>query len=111
MIGITSSGTARTLVKPFRKTTKTFRAPHRRAEVAQSKAVSPAPRTITLPRRDGSSWLFLQAHIPGLLPFATTGRKFFEVKKPIFDVKFAKIDIFFGSGNPIPKKIALYPAS
>jgi len=54
-ITITSSETARMLVKPFRKTTKTFLAPHRRAEVAQSKAVSPAPRMITLPRRDGSS--------------------------------------------------------
>ncbi|CAG0921809.1 unnamed protein product [Notodromas monacha] len=45
----TSSGTARMLVKPLRKTTKTLLAPHRRAEVAQSKAVSPAPRTMTLP--------------------------------------------------------------
>jgi len=89
---------------------KTFLAPHRRAEVAQSKAVSPAPRTITLPRRDGSSWLFLQAHIPGLLPFATMGKKLFEVKKPISGVRFSKIEMLFGSGNPIPKKIALYPA-
>lgn len=46
---LTSSGTARMLVKPLRKTTNTFLAPHLRADVAQSKAVSPAPRTTTLP--------------------------------------------------------------
>ena len=39
-----SSGTARMLTNPFLKTTKTRFAPHLRAEVAQSKAVSPAPR-------------------------------------------------------------------
>ena len=44
-----SSGTARIFVKPLRKATKTRRAPHRNAEVQQSNAVSPAPRTMTLP--------------------------------------------------------------
>ena len=58
-----SSGTALMLMKPFLKTTKTLLAPHLRAEVAQSKAVSPAPRTITVPCSSGS-W-DLQAHIPG----------------------------------------------
>lgn len=53
MLCNTSSGTARMLEKPFRKTTNTLVAPHLSAEVAQSKAVSPAPRTITLPWRDG----------------------------------------------------------
>ena len=38
-------------------------------DVAQSKAVSPAPRTMTVPKISGS-WL-LQAHIPGLLALAT----------------------------------------
>ena len=58
----TSSGTALMLVKPFRKTTNTLRAPQRRAEVAQSNAVSPAPKTMTLPWREGST--VLQLHIP-----------------------------------------------
>ena len=62
-VNITSSGTARMLVKPFLKTTKTFLAPHLKAEVAQSKAVSPAPSTITLPC-SGGSWA-LHARIPG----------------------------------------------
>ena len=59
---LTSSGTALMLVKPLRKTTNTRRAPQRRAEVAQSNAVSPAPRTIALPWRSGR--VLLQAHIP-----------------------------------------------
>jgi len=46
---LTSSGTARILVKPLRNTTNTFLAPQRSAEVAQSNAVSPAPSTTTLP--------------------------------------------------------------
>jgi hypothetical protein len=46
---LTSSGTARIFLKPLRNTTNTFFAPHRRAEVAQSNAVSPAPSTTTLP--------------------------------------------------------------
>lgn len=50
----TSSGTARMLVNPLRNTTKTFRAPHLSADVAQSNAVSPAPRTTTLPNKLGS---------------------------------------------------------
>lgn len=58
-----SSGTALMFVNPFRKMTKTRRAPHRMADVAQSKAVSPAPRTTTLPYNCGNS--DLQAHIPG----------------------------------------------
>ncbi|QQP51182.1 Dihydropyrimidine dehydrogenase [Caligus rogercresseyi] len=47
-------GTARIFENPFRKTTKTLFAPHRIAEVAQSKAVSPAPRTMTSPYNSGS---------------------------------------------------------
>ena len=50
----TSSGTALMLVKPFLKQTKTLLAPHRSADVAQSNAVSPAPKTITTPLRFGS---------------------------------------------------------
>jgi hypothetical protein len=38
------------LVNPFLNTTNTLLAPHLNAEVAQSKAVSPAPSTITLPK-------------------------------------------------------------
>lgn len=49
----TSSGTALMLVKPFLKQTKTLLAPHRSADVAQSNAVSPAPKTITTPLRLG----------------------------------------------------------
>lgn len=60
--GLTSSGTARMFVKPFLNTTNTRFAPHRRADVAQSKAVSPAPRTRTTPLTEGSC--ALQAHIP-----------------------------------------------
>ena len=37
------------LVNPLRNMTYTFSAPHLKADVAQSKAVSPAPNTITLP--------------------------------------------------------------
>ena len=45
-----SSGTALMPWNPFRNTTKTRLAPHLSAEVAQSNAVSPAPRTITVPK-------------------------------------------------------------
>ena len=38
-------------------------APQRSADVAQSKAVSPAPSTMTDPEREGRT--DLQAHIPG----------------------------------------------
>ena len=98
---LTSSGTALMLVKPFLKTTNTFFAPHRRADVAQSKAVSPAPSTIAVPRSLGrgvclhehipagtvklycevvtlSSLSFLSP-LPGLLAAATTGKKSLEV--------------------------------
>ena len=50
------------LVNPFRNTTNTFLAPQRSADVAQSKAVSPAPNTIQVPCISGS--VFLQEHIP-----------------------------------------------
>uniref|UniRef100_A0A6B0UR70 Uncharacterized protein n=1 Tax=Ixodes ricinus TaxID=34613 RepID=A0A6B0UR70_IXORI len=72
-----SSGTARMFVKPFRKTTKTRLAPHLSADVAQSNAVSPAPRTITLPKSDGR--VCLQPHIPGLLALDTSGRNVLDV--------------------------------
>ena len=98
---LTSSGTALMLVKPFLKTTNTFFAPHRRADVAQSKAVSPAPSTIAVPRSLGRG-VCLHEHIPagtvklycevvtlsslsslpplpGLLVAATTGKKSLEV--------------------------------
>ena len=61
----TSSGTARIFELPLRNTTNTLRAPHLRADVAQSNAVSPAPRTITLPYNVGRvAPLDLQPHIP-----------------------------------------------
>ena len=50
------------LVNPFLKITNTLRAPHRRAEVQQSKAVSPHPRTMTFPNSSGN--FDLQEHIP-----------------------------------------------
>ena len=59
---VTSSGTALMLVKPLRKTTNTRLAPHLKAEVQQSKAVSPAPSTMTLPDNCGN--FALQPHIP-----------------------------------------------
>lgn len=59
----TSSGTALMLVKPFLKHTNTRLAPQRRAEVAQSKAVSPAPKTITTPLNSGREER--QRHMPG----------------------------------------------
>ena len=49
------------LVNPFLKMTYTFRAPHRRADVQQSKAVSPHPRTITFPNKSGN--LVLQEQV------------------------------------------------
>ena len=58
----TSSGTALMLVKPFLNIIYTFFAPHRRADVAQSNAVSPTPKTITFPYTLGN--LLLHAHIP-----------------------------------------------
>lgn len=58
----TSSETALMLVNPFLNTTYTLLAPHVRADVAQSKAVSHAPSTIILPDSWGS--LNLQLHIP-----------------------------------------------
>ena len=42
---------------------------HLSADVAQSKAVSPAPKTTTVPYNSGS-WV-LQEHIPGLEALAT----------------------------------------
>lgn len=65
------------LLNPLLKTTNTFLAPHLSADVAQSKAVSPAPKTTTVPYNVGSA--ALQEHIPDLLAFATLGRKLFEV--------------------------------
>ena len=50
------------LVKPFLNMIYTFFAPHRRADVAQSNAVSPTPSTITFPYILGN--LLLQVHIP-----------------------------------------------
>jgi hypothetical protein len=79
-------------------------APHLSAEVAQSKAVSPAPSTTTEPCKRGK--VDLQAHIPALLPLATCGRKLLEVKKPCASPKPAKTPNFFGSGRPIPTKMA-----
>lgn len=60
------------------KTTKTFLAPQRNADVAQSKAVSPAPKTKTVPYREGS---VEQATVeyPFLEPCATSGRKSLDV--------------------------------
>ena len=60
---LTSSGTALMFVKPFLKMTNTLFAPQRRADVAQSKAVSPAPSTITVPRSSGRD-VRLHEHIP-----------------------------------------------
>ena len=54
---------------PFLNTTKTRLAPQRSAEVAQSKAVSPAPKTITVPYSSGRR--DLQAHMPGFEALAT----------------------------------------
>ena len=56
------------LLNPLRKTTKTLLAPQRKAEVAQSKAVSPAPKTITVPCSDGNE--DLHWHIPDYRKFA-----------------------------------------
>ena len=57
------------LVKPFLNTMYTFFAPQRRADVAQSNAVSPTPSTITFPYTLGN--LLLQAHIPGGMEYLT----------------------------------------
>lgn len=62
-VSLASSGTARIPVNPLRKAIVTRDAPQRRAEVAQSIAVSPAPRTTTRPRIVGSG-LRLHPHIP-----------------------------------------------
>jgi hypothetical protein len=99
-------------VLPLRNTTKTLRAPHRSAEVAQSNAVSPAPNTITLPLSSGNFGPdALQAHKPGLLPSATNGKKSFDVRNPLLWLSPLKISSIFGSGNPMPKNIAAAPPS
>jgi len=54
---------------------------HRNADVAQSKAVSPAPKTITFPLNLGNLQPLL-LHMPGFEPAATLGKKSFEVQKP-----------------------------
>ena len=64
-------------IKPFRKATKTLLAPHLIAEVAQSKAVSPAPRTTTFPCNSGS--FDLHEHIPAFDALATFGKNSFDV--------------------------------
>lgn len=66
-------------VKPPLKTKKTLLAPHLRADVAQSKAVSPAPRTITFPPSWGKSLEDLQAQSPFLLASDTLGRNDLDV--------------------------------
>lgn len=81
---LTSSGTARILVKPFLKVTKTLVAPHLRADVAQSKAVSPAPSTNTLPLSIGRE----QQHDPHMpvthsSPYCTIS----EVPKELKELK------------------------
>ena len=133
---LTSSGTALMFVKPFLKMTNTFFAPQRRADVAQSKAVSPAPSTITVPRSTGRD-VCLHEHIPvgqrqlnftflppflflspspslrpspGLLAAATTGKKSLEVKKPFSAVNPSNMGTALGSGKPIPTKMASYPS-
>ena len=63
--GNTSSGTARIPVNPLRNAIVTREAPQRRADVAQSMAVSPAPRTTTRPLMVGSG-VRLHPHIPGI---------------------------------------------
>ena len=65
------------LLNPLLKTRNTFFAPHLSADVAQSNAVSPAPKTMTVPYKLGN--VVLHKHIPNLLAFATLGRKLFEV--------------------------------
>ena len=50
------------LANPFLKMTNTLRAPQRSADVQQSKAVSPHPRTMTFPNSTGN--LDLQEHMP-----------------------------------------------
>lgn len=75
----TSSGTALILVKPRRKTTYILLAPHRIAEVAQSKAVSPAPNTITFPYKLGRLAVEQPPHKPPLLPADASGRKVLDV--------------------------------
>lgn len=78
ILKFTSSGTALIEVNPFLKTTVTLLAPQRRALVAQSKAVSPAPKTITLPGKLGSL-VVLHPHIPGLEALETKGKNSLEV--------------------------------
>ena len=51
--------------KPFLNATNTLRAPQRRADVAQSNAVSPAPKTTTLPWSCGRA--DLHEHIPRII--------------------------------------------
>lgn len=87
-------------MKPRLKTTKTLLAPHLRAEVAQSKAVSPAPRTMTLPYSEGKCED--SDEMPGLLAPDTRGSKSFDVKNPLVALKCSKISNFLGCGKPIP---------
>lgn len=72
----TSSGKAGIRAVLCKNTTSTRSAPQRHAADAQSKAVSPAPNTITLPDNFGSLLFLL---IPCLDPPATQGRKVFDV--------------------------------
>ena len=85
-------------MNPFRKTTKTRLAPQRKADVAQSNAVSPAPKTMTVPCSDGNEDLhrhipddkkpnyktedgkyLIKLSWPGLLAADTFGKKSFDV--------------------------------
>lgn len=75
----TSSGTALMLVNPRLKITNTLLAPQRNAAVAQSNAVSPAPKTITFPYNSGKLVHLQSPQRPALLPEDTFGRKVFEV--------------------------------
>jgi hypothetical protein len=68
--------------------------------VAQSKAVSPAPKTITFPLNLGNLQPLL-LHMPGLEPAATLGKKSFEVQKPSDGVNPLKQSSRIGSGRNI----------
>lgn len=63
-------------LKPLLKTTVTLYAPTLKADLAQSKAVSPIPKTITWP----FNWYNFSLHLCSLTFSLMFGRKFFELK-------------------------------
>lgn len=87
-------------LNPLLKTTVTLSAPTLRADLAQSRAVSPIPSTITCPLR----WNIFYLHLLSLTFSFTFGKKVFELNT--FGNIYAYLpNSALGEVSPLPTKI------